>query len=309
MSSPTDSCTPSPTSGSSPAITAEILDHRQVAEGTFRIRVACPKIAAEAVPGQFVMVRLAGRNDPLLARPLAIYDTYPAASETPEGFDLIYAVHGRFTQALSREPAGTPLSIWGPLGNGFSPPAVDHLVLVAGGIGQTALLALGKERLGAARYGAADRVTPQARQVSFLWGARSASAFGDLADFETAGIDTHLATMDGSTGLHGTVVDLLDARLAADPSGHTSETAAIACCGPEPMMEAVSAWSAKHGIRCQVSLETPMACGIGICFTCVAAVRDEDGSWDYRRTCLEGPVFEANSLEWHPENTTVAAGP
>ena len=291
-----DGCCPSPAS-----TVAEIRDHRQVAEGTFRVRLACQEIAAHAVPGQFVMVKLHGRDDPLLARPLAVYDTFSEGSHDPAGFDLIYTVHGRFTRALSREPAGTQLAVWGPLGNGFSPPPVEHLVLVAGGIGQTALLALGKERLGVARYGnAPERKAPRARRVSFLWGARTAAAFGEAADFDSAGMETHLATIDGSTGLQGTVVDLLNARIASEPEIYRPETAAIACCGPEPMMEAVAAWSEQRGIACQVSLETPMACGIGICFTCVAAVRDADGSWDYRRTCIEGPVFDAASLVWHP---------
>jgi dihydroorotate dehydrogenase electron transfer subunit len=286
---------------------AKILEHRQVAEGTYRVRLACPEIASTAVPGQFVMVRLTGRNDPLLARPLAVYDTFPEGSVAPEAFDLIYTVHGRFTRTLATEPAGRDVAVWGPLGNGFSPPAVDHLVLVAGGIGQTALLALGKERLGVAAYGSTEQTVARAKRVSFLWGARTAAAFTDLRDFEAAGMEVHLATMDGSTGHHGTVVDLLDARVAADPTGYRAGVTAIACCGPEPMMEAVSAWSERHQLPCQVSLETPMACGIGICFTCVAAVRDEDGGWDYRRTCIEGPVFDGASLVWHPAETETKA--
>jgi dihydroorotate dehydrogenase electron transfer subunit len=286
---------------------SRILAHRQVADGTFRLRVACPEIAATAVPGQFVMVRLPGRNDPLLARPLAVYDTFPADGDTPASFDLIYVVHGRFTRSLCSEAAGADVAVWGPLGNGFSPPAVDHLVLVAGGIGQTALLALGKERLGAATYGASPRSIAKAKRVSFLWGARTAGAFSDLRDFESAGMETHLATMDGSAGHHGTVVDLLDACVANDPDGFRSGSAAIACCGPEPMMEAVAAWCERHQLPCQVSLETPMACGIGICFTCVAAVRDPDGGWDYRRTCIEGPVFDAETLVWHPSDADVIA--
>lgn len=292
-----EGCRPGPAS----TVTA-ILDHRQVAEATFRVRLACPEIAAKAVPGQFVMAKLFGRDDPLLARPLAVYDTFSEGSRDPAGFDLVYTVHGRFTRALSREPAGTQLAVWGPLGNGFSPPPVDHLVLVAGGIGQTALLALGKERLGVARYGTnPERNVPRAKRVSFLWGARTAAAFSETADFSGTGMETFLATIDGSTGLQGTVVDLLNARIASEPESYRPETSAIACCGPEPMMEAVAAWSEQRGIACQVSLETPMACGIGICFTCVAAVRDADGGWDYRRTCIEGPVFDAASLIWKPE--------
>lgn len=290
----------SPATGSCRATctTATIVDHRQVAESTFRLRLSCPDIARDAVPGQFVMVRLPGRDDPLLARPLAIYDAYPSSAPAGSddafaGIDLIYLVHGRFTRALQHEPPGSQVSVWGPLGNGFSPPPADHLVLVAGGIGQTALLSLGKTRLFERRGDASHRVT-------LLWGARHAGMFADVDDFRAAGIEVHLATLDGSAGVPGTVLDLLAARSLAEPNAFRPETMAIACCGPERMMEAVADWSSERGIPCQVSLETPMACGIGICFTCVAAVKEPGGGWDYRRTCLEGPVFDAQRIEWHP---------
>ena len=120
--------------------------------------------------------------------------------------------------------------------------------------------------------------------------------FGDVDDFRDAGIDVHLATLDGSRGRRGTVVDLLDALPGL--SEDRGETHA-ACCGPEAMMAAVSRWAADRGIGCHVSLEAPMACGIGICFTCVARVRDTANEpWDYRRTCIEGPVFDAGRIVW-----------
>ncbi|MBM4058106.1 MAG: dihydroorotate dehydrogenase electron transfer subunit, partial [Planctomycetes bacterium] len=107
----------------------------------------------------------------------------------------------------------------------------------------------------------------------------------------------HLATLDGSLGTRGTVVDLLDAQLAAGRLG-PSDRMQVATCGPEAMMAAVARWTAERSIACDVSLETPMACGIGICFTCVAPIRGADGGWDYRRTCVEGPVFDAASVVW-----------
>ncbi len=72
----------------------------------------------------------------------------------------------------------------------------------------------------------------------------------------------------------------------------------VACCGPGPMMAAVAKWAADRQTGCDVSLEEPMACGIGICFTCVAKIRQPDGSWDYRRTCIEGPIFDARDVLW-----------
>ena len=135
---------------------------------------------------------------------------------------------------------------------------------------------------------------PRAKRVTLCWGARHGGLFGDVDDFRRAGIDVHLATLDGSAGRQGTVVDLLEDVAGRDGSIH------VACCGPEGMMAAVSRWSADRGVRCDVSLEAPMACGIGICFTCVAKVRDASGGWDYRRTCIEGPVFESALIDWEP---------
>jgi dihydroorotate dehydrogenase electron transfer subunit len=275
---------------------AVIVNHRQIAEGTWRLRVDCPAIAAAAVPGQFAMVRLPSRTDPLLGRPLAIYDVFPGDDGGPRTIDFGYVVHGRFTSALAGRPPGEEVIVWGPLGNGFDVPRASHLVLVAGGIGQTALLALARERAGLACYGLPPRPARLADRITFCWGARSASFFGDVDDFRSSGCDVHLATLDGSLGLKGTVVDLLDS-LAADGM-FADSVPHVVTCGPEPMMAALTRWTADRGMPCTVSLETPMACGIGICFTCVAPIRDASGGWDYRRTCVEGPVFDANAVVW-----------
>jgi dihydroorotate dehydrogenase electron transfer subunit len=284
---------------------APIVAHEQIAEATWRLRLDCPTLAAAARPGQFAMVRIPERHDPLLARPLAVYDTFgpldvptcwlPATSTAHAGplryADFVYAVAGKFTTAATALRVGENLMVWGPLGNGFQLPESEHLVLVAGGIGQTALLMLGRAWLAAHPTG----------RVSFCWGARHGSLFGHHEDFRHAGMEIELATLDGSAGVRGTVIDLLD-HLRDQGQITDGHRTAIACCGPEPMMAAVSAWADQRSINCQVSLETPMACGIGICFSCVAPVSDQQGGWDYRRTCLEGPVFDGASIAWEAIN-------
>jgi len=278
------------------SIRARIVAQERIATETFRIRLDCPDIAPRALPGQFAMLRIADRHDPLLARPLAFYDVVPAATGTPHLADFVYLRHGKFTTALAGLRPGDELAIWGPLGNGFDPPPVDRLVLVAGGIGQTALVALAGERTGRRRYGLPARQPAAAAAVTFLWGARRSDCFCGLDDFRAAGCEPHLATLDGSAGRRGTVVDLMD-DLLADVSGSVH----VACCGPGPMMRAVALWCRDRGLSASVSLEEPMACGVGICFTCVARVRDADGGWDYRRTCVEGPVFPAEAIAWGDE--------
>ena len=269
------------------SLRAEVIDNRPVAAETWRMRFRAPRLAERILPGQFFMVRLHGCDDPLIGRPFAMYDV------GPDWVDFVYLVGGKLTQRLCRIAAGDALDVWGPLGNGFEPKSCRKLVLVAGGIGQTPFLAVARERLGSAQYGAPKRAAPPVEQVTLLYGARSDDRFAGVEDFAAAGVKVELATDDGSRGHHGLVTDLLAGHL----QGADKETL-VYCCGPHAMMSAVARQTAAAGVECDVSLEEPMACGIGICFTCVARVKEADGSWDYRRTCLEGPVFAASRLVW-----------
>ena len=97
------------------------------------------------MPGQFLMMRLAGCDDPLLGRPLALYDTVLDAGGRPQGLDVVYLVLGKMTSRLATYRPGQALEVWGPLGNGFPPAPAEHLLMVAGGIGQTPFLALARE--------------------------------------------------------------------------------------------------------------------------------------------------------------------
>lgn len=269
--------------------TVPIVLQRQLARDTFLLRLDAPDIASQAFPGQFVMIRQAGVNDPLIGRPLAVFDT------DGQTLDVVYLKKGKLTSRVSTLAPGQLIDIWGPLGNGFLPKSCDHLVMVAGGIGYTPFLLVALEALGQRAFGNPVRYAEPIANVSLLYGARSADLFAGIPEFEATGIDLRLATDDGSRGHHGRVTDLLQQVIAEKPAGARLR---VLCCGPEPMMHAVSEIAIAAQIDCEVSLETPMACGIGICFTCVAKVRDEQGEWDYKRTCVEGPVFPAEKIVW-----------
>ncbi len=270
-----------------------VVENVRLARDTYRVRFDCPDIARRILPGQFIMLRLAGYNDPLLGRPLALYDTVVSDAGEPIGLDIVYLVLGKMTSRLAAFQPGQALELWGPLGNGFEPRTTEHLVMVAGGIGQTPFVALAREYLGHRRYGDPPREACRADRVTLCYGARTADYLAGVEDFERLGVDVHLSTDDGTRGHHGLVTDLLREQLgAADRGTH------VVCCGPEPMMEAVAEMTQEAGATCQVSLETPMACGIGICFSCVAKVRDGDGDWDYKRTCVDGPVFDSECIIW-----------
>jgi dihydroorotate dehydrogenase electron transfer subunit len=265
----------------------------QLARDTYRVRFGCPEIARRIVPGQFVMLRLANCNDPLLGRPLALYDVAADAAGRPHSIDVVYLVVGKMTRLLAEFQAGGRLEVWGPLGNGFPPTAAEHLVMVAGGIGQTPFLSLAREHLGLHVYGDPPRRLPRAKRVTLCYGARSREYLAGVDDFQRAGVEVQLSTDDGSQGHRGFVTDLI--RPVVERSAWPCR---IVCCGPEAMMEATTKIAQQLAVPCEVSLESPMACGIGICFSCVKKIRDAAGGWDYRRTCVEGPVFNGADVEF-----------
>ena len=272
---------------------APVAENVRLARDTYRIRFSCPKIAGKILPGQFIMMRLAGCNDPILGRPLALYDIVDGPGGEPDGLDIVYLVVGKMTRRLAKLEPGAKLEIWGPLGNGFPAQQTEHLVMVAGGIGQTPFLALAREYLGLHRYGYPPRSVPKAKKVTLCYGVRSAEYLAGAEDFKRLGVDLRLSTDDGSLGHQGLVTELIEPALktSADPCR-------LVCCGPEPMLKAAAEIAKRLNVPCQVSLETPMACGMGICFSCAAKIRDGKGGWDYRRTCVEGPVFNAADVEF-----------
>jgi dihydroorotate dehydrogenase electron transfer subunit len=132
-----------------------------------------------------------------------------------------------------------------------------------------------------------------ARRVTLCYGVRSQDYLAGVDDFRKLGVDVRISTDDGSCGHHGLVTDLIGPAMIESRLG-----CRVVCCGPEPMIKATTHVAHALGLHCQASLESPMACGIGVCFSCVVRIRDETGQWDYRRSCVEGPVFDAQDVEF-----------
>ena len=227
-------------------------------------------------PGQFAMFRLRNTAAPLLGRPLAVYRA------EPHQIEAVYLTVGKMTHRLAEQRPNTPLELWLPLGNGFpatsSKNEIQHTIIVAGGIGQTPFLMYCQNRQ---------------ERVSLLYGARTQSRIACMDDFRRLEIEPMIATDDGSEGHHGRVTDLIEQVY------QPGEATQLLCCGPLPMLHSAFLMAKCLGLPCYVSLETPMSCGLGICFGCVVPYRDEeDTDWDYRRTCIDGPIFDAYKLRW-----------
>ena len=258
---------------------AEVKENTKVGEGVYHLRLAAPAIAAQAKPGQFVMLRVSHGLDPLLARPFSIHGV--------EGEDLLilYKVVGKGTRLLSlKRPGGKTLSLWGPLGKGFD-LNVQRPVLVAGGMGIAPLAFVAQE------------LERQGKDVAFLCGLPGMQGFEGLAShlsglaMATSGrISISWATEDGSAGHNGLVTGLLAQTLEAG----SASTRSVLACGPMPMLKAVASICAEHKVPCQVSLEAPMACGLGACLGCVIPAADGG----YLRACQEGPVLKAELVDW-----------
>jgi len=270
---------------------ATVVEQEKLATNTYRLRLRCPELATQIRPGQFFMVKDPGTNDPLLGRPFALFDTYEEDGQLA-GVDFGYVAIGKLTNLMTHWSSGDPVELWGPLGNGFPEPGDGHLMMVAGGIGQTPFLAVAREALGEKTYGRPAReLSGRPSKLTLAYGVRSREYLAGIEQFTLDGLDLQIATDDGSAGHHGFVTHLLEAAIQSEATPDK-----VFCCGPEPMMQAVQAICQREKVACWLSLECPMACGFGACFSCVVPIRQADGSWDYRRSCVEGPVFPAESL-------------
>jgi dihydroorotate dehydrogenase electron transfer subunit len=275
--------------------TVTVVENVAVARDTFRLRLDDPEMARDILPGQFLMIRAGFGSDPLLGRPLALYDVVRDRSDWPIALDVVYLVVGRGTAALARCKPGDQVSVWGPLGNGFGPPPAGPVVFAAGGIGQTPFLALGRWWLGLAAYGGVSYSDSHASEVTLLYGVRTAELAAGVDDFLAARMKVELATDDGSAGNRGYVTDLLARRL-----DRGDRPAKVIGCGPPAMLSTLARLVARFDLPCDLSLENHMACGFGACFSCVAQIRQPDGTVDLRRVCVEGPVFPCNLIVWPP---------
>lgn len=268
--------------------TVRVLENVHLAHNTFRIRLEAPDLARRIRPGQFLMLRLPATTDPLLGRPYALYDTVLDSQGQPAAVDVVYLVVGKQTGRLAELKTADVLDVWGPLGNGFPDLSkCAHVGVVAGGIGQTPFLAYVRELLGERGYGG-QPARQRCQRVSLYYGVRTAKLAACVDDFRAARTIVHLASDDGTLGFRGFVTQLLEQHPSPDH---------LVGCGPEPMLHALMSLAQRRGVPCHLSLESPMACGVGICFSCVTKVRTDSG-WDYRRVCVDGPVFDASHLAW-----------
>lgn len=250
----------------------------------YLLAIEVPEIAEKILPGQFVMAGEATTDtipSPLLKRALAVYSLRELGGRKSIITLLLKIVGGGTRQLASLEP-GDPVSLIGPLGNGFDLSAARGRAnfLLAGGIGIASFYLL------------AEQLTKSGEEVHLVFGGRSASNLVGLEDFQQLQIPVFVTTEDGSLGFKGLITDGLRQYL----KGLARERLMFFTCGPNSMMQAVSAMARRLNIPCQLSVEARMACGFGVCLGCSVKTISS-----YRLTCRQGPVFDANEIVWEEE--------
>ena len=245
------------------------------------ITLVAPKIAEDASPGQFVQIAVPPGRDILLRRPFSI-----AQASRKGGWagtlEVAFAAVGPGTEWLAAVQAHDFLDVVGPLGSPYPYPRhKSNCLLVGGGYGAAPL------------YFLAQELRTRGHRVDMIVGARDQQRVFKAVEAKRLSVTVALTTEDGSLGERGVVTDVLPGMIGR------CESDVVYACGPNAMLRAVAEYCAQQGVPSQVAVEELMACGMGVCWTCVVPVIRKDGqSWDYQRSCVEGPVFNGARIWW-----------
>jgi dihydroorotate dehydrogenase electron transfer subunit len=263
---------------------AEVLSSTRLSDQYCVVAFRAPELAAAIRPGQFVMIRTSSGDAPLLRRPYSVFERVRDSGGAIVGFSVLNKQVGAGSARLYQARPGMRLWCLGPLGRPFTLPApgVDAW-MVAGGTGLAPFETLSEDLAAAGRPG------------TLFYGARQASELFCVEAFERRGTRVVLATEDGSCGHPGRVTSPLAEALAARAD---DAPVALYACGPEPMLRGVALLASRHRCACEVATERQMGCGMGGCYSCVVSVRTSDGGTRYARSCIEGPVFDAEDIAW-----------
>jgi dihydroorotate dehydrogenase electron transfer subunit len=267
----------------------EVVDRRRLGR-YWGITVTAGEIAQRAQPGQFVNVAV-DTSGTLLRRPFSIAGASPSGPVAGT-VDIVVDAHGPGTAALGRARTGDRLTLMGPLGKPFPMPQRRvSAVLVGGGYGAAPLYYMG------------TRLRAAGHKVGFVVGAADQQRILDPIVPKRMATTTVFTTEDGSMGERGRVTDVL-ARVLTSTGAEV-----VYACGPNGMLAAVSGVCEQRGIPCQVAVEEHMACGVGVCMTCVLPIRDRHGDVHNRRVCLDGPVFTSTRIDWEASRYVQATDP
>ena len=263
-----------------PQVTGELIATGRV--GAYHhLTFVAPEVAELALPGQFVAMTVGGETSAtLLRRCFSIYKVSPGATYGGT-VEVVVAARGQGTRWLTSLGVHRSLDIIGPLGHGFPlPQAPVPAVLVGGGYGSAPLFWL------------AAALRERGCHVEMVLGAATSEQLFGVVEARRGANGVTVTTDDGSMGIKGWVSAVLPdviRRCRAD---------VVYGCGPMAMLESITDIATAQGAIAQVAVEESMACGIGVCMTCVMPVKGIDGLTRMARSCVEGPVFRGDRIRW-----------
>ena len=259
---------------------AEIVSNKRV--GAYNhIVFAVGDIASHAKPGNFVAIAVGGPNSAMvLRRAFAIYRTFDKGSNGGL-LEIVVAPHGAGSTWLTDQLPGFKVDLIAPLGTAFGIPTEPvRALLVGGGYGSAPL------------FGLSEVLKNRGCRVDMVLGASTAMKIYAPLDGKRSVNSLTTVTEDGTTGITGKVTDVLADII------ETNQIDIIYSCGPMGMLEAINVIAEKLGVVHQCAIEEAMACGIGVCMTCVLPIRGEDGVVRMLRSCIDGPVVDGDSVIW-----------
>ncbi len=269
-------------------VDGEVFSNKRVGAYSHLVLVA-DGIAERTRPGHFVALSVGGQTSAtLLRRAFSIYRVRPAGIYGGT-VEIVFAATGPGTQWLAELRAHDPVNVVGPLGRPFALPKEPvGCALVGGGYGSAPL------------FGLAARLRERGCGVHMVLGAATESRLFGALEAKRAAQSVTVTTEDGSVGIKGRVTDPLPSLLVR----HSIEV--VYSCGPMGMLAAVTRVATQHGAWSQTAVEESMACGIGVCMTCVLPVVGDDGMTKMIRACVEGPVFAGDKVRWEAVGTVPA---
>jgi dihydroorotate dehydrogenase electron transfer subunit len=243
-----------------------------------RLVLRAEGIAERVLPGHFAALAVDGADGSLLLRrPFFVHRADPAEATV----EVVFAEAGPGTRALGRRRVGDVVDVVAPLGNAFPvPTGPASALMVAGGYGSVPLLGL------------ADRIIEQGGSVGFILGAPTAERLFGVERAKELTPDVLVTTEDGGYGIRGQVTLPLTEAMRA------IEARVVYAAGPTGMLRAVAEVCGREGVRCFTAVEQTMACGVGVCMTCVLPVVGDDGVSRLVRSCVDGPCFDGSRVRW-----------
>lgn len=258
----------------------EVLSNKKV--GSYHHMVfSVGEMAQHSKPGNFVAISVGGNSSAMVLR--RAFAIYRASDRGNYGgtIELVVAAHGSGSRWLSERAIHDRVDMVGPLGTAFGIPTEPvNALLVGGGYGSAPL------------FGLAEVLKQRGCRVDIVLGASSAAKIYAPLEGKRSVNTMTLTTEDGGAGIKGRVTDVIPQLISKNGSE------IIYSCGPMAMLEAVDKIAQETGVIHQCAVEESMACGIGVCMTCVIPLRDESGTIKMQRSCIEGPVVDGSRVIW-----------